>query len=63
MVNVVGKDDNIYKRITCRKCASILQYLPTDLKGRTSKDYGGGNDYVEFVVCPTCSNEVVTLHI
>lgn len=63
MVNVVGKDDLLYKRITCRKCASILQYLPIDLKSRTSKDYGGGTDYVEFIVCPTCANEVVTVHL
>ena len=63
MVNVVGKDDNLYKRITCRKCASILQYLPIDLRNQKSTDYGGGTDYVEFIICPTCGNEVITLHI
>lgn len=59
MVKVIGTDPKVYKTITCRKCASMLEYLPIDVKEYSCRDYSGGSDGKEWIVCPTCNNEVI----
>lgn len=55
MVAVVGLDTSKILRITCRCCAAILEYLPIEKYKRTYKDYGGGSNVVEYIMCPKCT--------
>ena len=57
MVQVVGKDSSIAKRVTCRKCSNILEFLPVDIKEDYSSDYTGSKGYYKFISC-TCGNQV-----
>lgn len=58
MVQIVGKDPTAIKRVTCRKCSSILEYTLSEVQEYTSYDYGGGSDIVRYVSCPCCSQKV-----
>lgn len=58
-VEVIGEDEGVYKRISCRNCAAILRYVPADVKERHGRDYSGGSDGCEYIVCPKCSKQVV----
>lgn len=59
MPKIVGKDQSIYKRITCKHCASIIEYLPVEVKVLRTTDYAGGVDVREYIACPKCCREVV----
>jgi len=54
-------DPEVVKRISCRHCGVRLEYVPNDVMSRTSRDYGGGTDVTEYIVCPACTKEV-TIH-
>ena len=58
MVQIVGKDPTVIKRVTCRKCSSILEYTLNEVQQFKSYDYGGGCDIVRYVPCPCCSHKV-----
>ncbi len=58
MVQVVGKDTSVVKRVTCRNCSSVLEYVPGEVKSRSGKDYSGGPDGKEWIDCPCCGKEV-----
>lgn len=58
MVTVVGKNPLAMKRVTCRKCASILEYTPNEVfKTTINHDYLGDYDTVRAVQCPTCGHK------
>jgi RNase P subunit RPR2 len=59
MVKIVGKDESLVKRITCKRCSSILEYLPADEHIETGRDYGGGSWAIVSIVCPCCNVKVV----
>lgn len=59
MVKVVGKDESAVKRITCRSCASILEYTLSEVKSCHGTDYGGGPDGAEWVDCPNCGHQAI----
>lgn len=59
MVKVVGKDETAVKRVTCRGCASILEYTLSEVKEVNGTDYGGGPDGMEWVDCPHCGGKAV----
>jgi len=58
MIKVIGKDDSVVKRVTCRNCSSILEYTPYDTQKRIHKDISGCTDIDTYIVCPTCMYEV-----
>lgn len=58
MVSVVGRDEKAVKRVTCRSCASILEYTQSEVKNFTSYDYGGGRDINYYIDCPSCLQKV-----
>lgn len=61
MVKVVGKDDTAVKRITCRSCASILEYTQSEVKSiRHSCDYLGDCEHDDGIKCPQCNSNVFT---
>ena len=59
MVKVVGRDESVVKRITCRGCASILEYTQNEVKSYHGRDISGGADGREWVNCPCCGGEVI----
>lgn len=60
MATIVGKDQSMTKRVTCRNCASIIEYnLVEEQRGYTS-DYLGDKDYYSYIPCPCCGKQVKT---
>ena len=59
MVKVVGRDESAVKRVTCRHCASILEYTSKEVRSRHGTDYGGGPDGAEWVDCPNCGGQAI----
>lgn len=58
MIEVVGKDESLKKQVTCRNCASVLKYMPCDVKKEVHHDYSGGIDTYHYIKCPDCSQRV-----
>lgn len=58
MVKIVGRDESAVKRVTCRDCASILEYCLYEVKSRNVSDYGGGSEVYKFILCASCNSEV-----
>lgn len=46
-----------YKRITCRNCNSLLEYMQNEVKaGKFNMDYLGDYDTYNYIKCPSCNN-------
>lgn len=56
-IEKVGDDESAKKRVTCKDCGSILQYLPIDIK-QGKESHQGDVDYVYYIECPCCKNNV-----
>lgn len=60
MAVVVGRDQTALKRVTCGKCASIIEYSRGEVRLLWSDtDYGGGPDGAEGFGCPNCGQNVI----
>ena len=62
MVEIVSTKphQSAIKEIVCVKgCGSTLSYVPNDVQERHGKDYGGGPDGAEWIVCPVCDKNVI----
>ena len=59
MVSIVGLAKSAVKRVTCRNCASKLEYTLSEVQSFTSHDYGGGSDLNHYINCPKCNQQVV----
>ena len=51
-------DPRMAKKITCRSCGVGLEYFPIDVKKYEGRDYSGGPDGREWIVCPRCGQDV-----
>jgi len=59
---VVGKDESVYKRLTCHHCGSINQYTPDEIRTLwQGRDYSGGSAGAEGFNCAGCGKEIVVL--
>lgn len=58
MVKVVGIDESAIKRVTCKNCAALLEYTPSEVQTKSVSDYSGSSDIVAFLRCPKCDAEV-----
>lgn len=58
MATVVGRDEKAVKRITCRDCASIIEYVECEVKTSTHRDYGGGSETYRELPCPQCGVDI-----
>ena len=58
MAKVVGKSKKMVKKVTCRNCASIIEYTQREVQSRTYSDYGGGTDSFSYITCPECKEDV-----
>ena len=57
---VVGRDESVYKKLTCRHCGAINQYAPNEVRTLWSgKDYSGGSAGAEGFNCANCGEEVI----
>ena len=55
MAKVVGRDESVVKRITCRSCASVIEYSLTELRDvKVNMDYLGDYYIVKALNCPNC---------
>ena len=59
MVEIVGRDVLVMKQCTCRNCGSILRYGKQDIREYHGKDYSGGPDGQEWIMCPGCLQKVI----
>lgn len=59
MIEVIGKDESQYKRVTCGNCANVLRYVNADVQQDYSSDHTGSRDYYSYIRCP-CGKQVVT---
>jgi len=59
VVKVVGLDERAVKRVTCKSCASILEYTLSEVKSRRGTDWSGGSDGAEWVDCPKCGWQAI----
>lgn len=59
MIQIVGKDQKHIHTISCKNCASVLEYTRNEVKEQHGKDYSGGSDGCEYIWCPACNHKVV----
>lgn len=63
MATVIGEDQAAKERFTCKGtktapgCGAIVEYDRSDIKRYEGRDYSGGADGREWVVCPRCGKE------
>lgn len=63
MAIVIGEDSSAKSRFTCSGtktrpgCGAIVEYTQMDIQRYSGRDYSGGSDGREWVVCPRCGKE------
>jgi transcription initiation factor IIE alpha subunit len=51
MAKVIGFDEKVYKKFTCRDCGAIVQYAPNEEKWNGLRDEG---TQIFGLDCPNC---------
>lgn len=59
MVTIVRKVLDAVKRVVCRNCSTELEYTQSEVQRRDGKDWTGGSDGDESIVCPSCGKKVI----
>jgi len=60
MPKVIGQDQSVYKKKTCKNCGAINEYVPNDLIDiKTNRDYLGDYDIYKGFNCAGCGKEVI----
>jgi len=59
MINIIGKDDSLLKKVTCQNCASILEYLPVDIEEKHLICIDGSRTTTRYITCPCCKKEII----
>lgn len=57
-VEIIGEDENLKRKVMCRNCGAVLEYLPVDTKSRHVSDYSGDSERECYVECPRCKRRV-----
>jgi ribosomal protein S27E len=57
-IEIVGKDTDLAKKVTCSNCSAVLKYLPIDVRRDFTTDYTGGRDYFHSIQCPGCGKSM-----
>lgn len=58
MVKVLGFDEGVAKKKTCKGCGAINQYYANEVKEYHGTDYGGGPDGSKWIDCGNCSKRI-----
>ena len=53
MVKIIGFDESVYKKFTCRECGAIVQYTPSEDKFTDRTDEG---TRIKGLSCPACGS-------
>lgn len=59
MAHVIGKprpDD--YKKVRCGSCKHKIAYVPKEVQRYEGRDYSGGPDGREWIICPQCGEDI-----
>lgn len=57
---LVGQDNTVKKRATCRNCGGIHEYMDSEVRNLWSgKDYGGGSDGADGFSCTQCGKDII----
>jgi len=48
-----------HKKVKCQECFAKIGYTPGEVKSVNGRDYGGGSDGHEFIVCPNCGKKII----
>jgi len=61
MVKIIDEepDPSVVKQIICKSCGVKLEYVPNEVTRQDGRDYSGGADGCEFIMCPKCKKTVV----
>jgi 5-methylcytosine-specific restriction endonuclease McrA len=59
-MEIIGYDDSLKKKATCRHCTAIIAYVRADVMEEAHTDYGGGSDLYHYIICPNCKSKVGT---
>lgn len=52
MAKVIGYDESVYKKFTCRNCGAIVQYAPSEDQYTDRTDEG---QKIKGLHCPGCA--------
>lgn len=58
MPKVIGHAKQLKKKVTCQSCTAIIEYIPKEVKTQQYKDYDGGSDSYNYIICPECKIRV-----
>jgi RNase P subunit RPR2 len=58
MIEVIGKDTEKIRKVTCPNCCSILKFTNADTQRGHETDYTGGRDDFDELICPECKNKI-----
>ena len=50
-------DPKVEKLVSCKNCGARLAYVPNDVLTRNGKDYSGGADGEDYIICPVCNKK------
>ena len=53
-----GPDPSVVKRVVCKNCGAMMEYVPADVMSKTVHDYGGGSDDYHFITCLKCQESI-----
>lgn len=61
MPKVIGQDQSVAKRITCRHCGAVNEYLPNEVRVLSrGRDISQTMCTTEGFNCAQCGKEVIT---
>lgn len=61
MPKVVGQDQSVVKRATCRDCGAVNEYLPNEVRILSQgKDISGCMSTTKGFNCAGCGKELIT---
>ena len=58
MAKVIGQDEEVSRKVSCRGCGARIAYYRNDTSHYTSSDYGGGSDTYWSITCPKCGKSI-----
>ncbi|RJQ26741.1 hypothetical protein C4577_03035 [Candidatus Parcubacteria bacterium] len=58
VVRKVGTDLDSLKKVTCKNCGSILEYLPKDVKSEVLYSMAEYDGTYCWIKCPDCKEQV-----
>lgn len=59
-MRVISKDPHhsVVKEKICTNCGATLEYVPNDVKSKTTSDYTGSKETWRYITCPECNKEL-----